>query len=143
MIVVRSLDILLALIFAMLSLLHLYWAAGGRWGHEATVPSSGGNRLFKPSLLGTILVALALLSAMLIMLGHVGVWVAFLPVRVYFWGTWGISVIFFLRAVGEFRYVGFFKRVRDTKFADWDTWLFSPLCLLISIMAGAVGYNEA
>lgn len=140
---VHSLGILLAGIFAVLSLLHLYWAAGGRRGHEATIPTSGGNRLFNPSTLATILVAIALLSAMFVMLGRVGVLGALLPTRIFFYGAWGISVVFFLRAVGEFRYVGFFKRVRDTKFAQWDTWLLSPLCLLISIMAGVVGYNEA
>jgi hypothetical protein len=40
---------------------------------------------------------------------------------------------FLLRAVGEFRLVGLFKRIRGTAFARWDTWLFSPLCLLIAL----------
>jgi hypothetical protein len=141
--VVHSLGLLLAVIFAVLSLLHFYWASGGRWGHEATVPSSGGERLFNPSLTGTIMVAMALLSAMAVILGRIGVWGAFLPAWVFIVGAWGISVIFFLRSVGEFKYVGFFKRVRGTKFAHWDTWLLSPLCLLISVIAGIVGCHEA
>lgn len=55
----------------------------------------------------------------------------------------GIAGIFFLRAVGEFKLVGFFKRASDTPFAYWDTWLFSPLCLVIAIIAFALVYSEA
>jgi hypothetical protein len=33
----------------------------------------------------------------------------------------------------EFRLVGFFKRVRGTAFARWDTAFFSPLCLALSL----------
>jgi hypothetical protein len=34
--------------------------------------------------------------------------------------------------VGEFKYVGFFKRVRGTRFATLDTLVYSPLCLLLA-----------
>jgi hypothetical protein len=40
--------------------------------------------------------------------------------------------------MGEFNYVGFFKKVKDTEFAKWDTKLFSPLCLLISSFGFAI-----
>jgi hypothetical protein len=43
--------------------------------------------------------------------------------------------VFVLRAIGEFRLVGFFKSVRGTPFAHWDTWLYSPLSLLIGLGA--------
>jgi hypothetical protein len=36
-----------------------------------------------------------------------------------------------LRAFGERKLVGFFKRVHGTDFARWDTWCFSPLSFLI------------
>ena len=39
-----------------------------------------------------------------------------------------------LRAVGDFRMVGFWKTVRDTPFARWDTRLFSPLCVAIAAL---------
>ena len=29
--------------------------------------------------------------------------------------------------------VGFFKRVRDTEFAEWDTRLFSPVSFLLGL----------
>lgn len=138
---VYSFGLLLAAIFAVLSLSHLYWAMGGRRGGAAAVPVEGERRLFNPSPLGTAMVALALLLAMLVILGQLGVWGAVIPRPIFYCGAWGISLIFLLRAVGEFRYLGFFKRVRGTPFADRDTWLFSPLCLLISIIAGVVAYH--
>ncbi len=51
---IRILGILLAVIFAVLSFFHLYWAAGGRFGIGAVIPTVGGARLFKPSPLATI-----------------------------------------------------------------------------------------
>lgn len=139
---IRILGILLAVIFAILSLFHLYWAAGGRFGGSAVIPTVGGESLFKPSPLATILVAAALCAAMLVVLGRLKMWGAFVPGWIFYSGTWVISLLFLLRAIGDFRYVGFFKSVTDTNFAYWDTILFSPLCLLIGIVALLISYYE-
>jgi hypothetical protein len=40
-----------------------------------------------------------------------------------------LAALFGARAIGERRYVGFFKRVRGTAFAWWDTRVFSPLSI--------------
>nr|WP_254844256.1 DUF3995 domain-containing protein [Leptospira santarosai] len=45
-----------------------------------------------------------------------------------------LSAMFLFRAIGDFRLVGFFKKIRGTKFAKNDTAFFSPLCLLLSIL---------
>lgn len=139
---IRVAGMLVALTFGALSLLHLYWAAGGRFGGGAVVPTVGGRRTFDPSPFGTILVAIALLVAMLIVLGRLGLLGEAIPRRVFRWGTCGIAVVFLLRAVGDFRLVGFFKRVSDTPFAHWDTWLFSPLCLAVAVVTFALVYSE-
>ena len=55
-------------------------------------------------------------------------------------GCWGVSAALLLRAVGEFRYVGFFKRIRGTAFARMDTLLYSPLALLLGTGAGYIAY---
>lgn len=133
----------LAAVFAALGLLHVYWALGGRAGHGAAVPVAGGARAFNPSPLATALVAAALFVAMLTILGRLGLLGRAVPAWVFRWGACGVAVVFFLRAIGEFRLVGFFKRVNDTQFAYWDTWLFSPLCLLIAVTAFALVYTEA
>lgn len=134
--------ILLAAVFAVLSLFHIYWALGGRFGRGATIPFVGGARTFNPSPLGTALVATALLFAMLTILGRVGLLGKAIPRWVFRWGTGGIALIFFLRAIGEFRLVGFFKQASNSQFAYWDTWLFSPLCLVIALIAFALCYSE-
>ncbi len=53
-------------------------------------------------------------------------------------GVWGLGLVFLLRAVGNLRTFGFFKIVKGTPFADWDTWLYSPLCLLLALLAAGL-----
>lgn len=141
---IRILGILLAIIFAVLSLFHLYWAAGGRFGSGAAIPTGGGGeRLLNPSPFWTILVAAALFAAMLVVLGRLKIWGAFVPGWIFYSGTWVISLLFLLRTIGDFRYVGFFKSITDTNFARWDTVLFSPLCLFIAVAAFLISYYGA
>jgi hypothetical protein len=56
-----------------------------------------------------------------------------LPEWIMKYGSWIIPSIFILRAIGEFKYVGFFKSVRKTDFGKLDTKLFSLLSLIIGI----------
>lgn len=145
---IRILGILLAVIFGVISLFHLYWAAGGTLGKSVAVPTvaasgRGSRRAFEPSAAGTILVACAFLLAIAVVLGQLGFLGDTVPHRIFRWATWAMALVFFLRAIGEFRLVGFFKKVNDTPFAYWDTWLFSPLCLLIAIIAFTLAYTEA
>jgi len=51
-------------------------------------------------------------------------------------GAWLIAAAFALRAIGDFRYVGFFKRVRESRFARLDTFAYSPLCTLLALLIG-------
>ena len=139
---IRVLGILVAVTFGVLSLFHLYWASGGKFGSGATVPTVGETRAFNPSPLGTVLVAAALLLAMLIILGQLGLLGKVIPKWIFRCGTCGIALIFFLRSIGDFKLIGFFKRASDTPFANWDTWLFSPLCLVIAIIAFVLVYCE-
>jgi hypothetical protein len=46
-------------------------------------------------------------------------------------GGWILSAAFIIRTVGDFRWVGYFKRQKGTVFAKWDTVLYNPLCLFI------------
>ncbi|WP_257307270.1 DUF3995 domain-containing protein [Geothrix campi] len=124
---------LLAATLLSLAGLHFYWAAGGEWGKRVTLPEIQGRPAFTPSPTSTVAVALALIGAACVailrgycllgsFLGSLAHWVAV-----------AIGVVFLLRAIGEFRLVGFFKRIRGTAFAKWDTRLFSPLSLFIAL----------
>jgi hypothetical protein len=76
---IRVLGIFLAVIFAILSFFHLYWAMGGRLGGNAAIPTVGGERLLNPSPFGTILIAAALFAAMFVVFGRLKIWGAFVP----------------------------------------------------------------
>ncbi|ADO54564.1 MULTISPECIES: DUF3995 domain-containing protein [Paenibacillus] len=118
-------------ILFVLSGMHLYWVFGGQKGAKAAIPSTGTDLLFKPSKIGTSIVAilLALAAWFVLELGRV------VPIQFfhffYFYGAGLLSCLFILRSIGDFKWVGFFKRKKGTVFAKWDTVLYSPLCFLL------------
>jgi hypothetical protein len=153
---VTWLALLDATVFALLGIVHVYWACGGTWGTAAAFPDqwrkrepAAGKRLrlrmHPPTPRATVAVAFALFSAAAVMLGRVG-WLPFLPWRplwtfpqwIFTLGAWVLSVLFTARAIGDFRTIGLFKSYREGRFAWWDTRLFSPLCLGIGLVAGTV-----
>jgi len=131
----------LAGIFAALSILHVYWAIGGRWGYDVAIPTLDGRNLINPSFMATLTAATVLLLAAIVIIGRIGRGYGAVPDWFYYWASWVIAAVFFVRAVGDFRICGFFKRVRGTRFARWDTQLFSPLCLLIAALSAIVSLS--
>ena len=121
-----------AVLFA-LSLLHVYWAVGGGWGTEVTIPRQDGKPLFEPPPAGTLLVAVLLLSAGLVLLARLGLWGRTLPRWPFVAGTWTLVVVFAARVVGDFKWFGVFKQMSGTAFAWWDTWLYVPVCFLLAV----------
>jgi Protein of unknown function (DUF3995) len=65
-----------------------------------------------------------------------------IPARYLSWLCFALSLGLLARAIGEFRYVGFFKRVRGTRFAQLDTLVYSPLCLLLAAGVAFVASNN-
>jgi hypothetical protein len=123
---------------ALLGLIHIYWAAGGRLGRSVAVPERQGRPLFRPTPISTLGVAGGLFAAAALVLARLGIVGTLVPDRWTFRATWLLTTLFALRAVGDLRYVGLFKRVRGTPFARWDTRLFTPLCLLLALGSGTV-----
>ena len=123
---------ILASLLLLLAILHIYWAAGGSWSKRIAVPEPKGKPAFSPSRISTLAVALALIGAACVAILRGFFLFSSFPGSPAHWASIAIGFVFFLRAIGEFRLVGLFKRVRSTAFATWDTWLFSPLCLLIA-----------
>ena len=130
-----------ALLFT-LGLLHVYWAAGGKWGTDVTIPKQDGTPLFQPPRAGTLLVAILLFSAGLVVLGRLALWGTALPRWVFVAGIWTLVAVFLGRVVGDFKWFGVFKRMRGTAFAWWDTWLFVPLCFLLAVGWLVVALSE-
>lgn len=129
---VSVISILAVCILFCISLLHVYWAFGGRWGKNAVIPEVEGNRAFSPSVSGTLVVALMLGIASIILLfeaNYISLPGKFLIVRV---GAWVCACVFSLRVLGDFKYFGIFKKIRKTKFSKMDTFLYMPLCAFLS-----------
>ncbi|WP_447637604.1 DUF3995 domain-containing protein [Flavobacterium microcysteis] len=128
--------LILFLIFLFISSIHVYWAFGGKWGSNAVLPTKNDNntKVLNPTILSTLIVALGLLSFGLLILVVSGLIVFDIPEWINKYGLWIITSIFTLRAIGDFNYVGFFKKIKHTKFGKNDTKYFSPLCLTIGIL---------
>jgi len=125
----------LGTIFAFLGALHVFWAFGGTWGSAAAIAEIDGRPRFTPSRGATLAVAAALVSAALVVLVRADLILAFVPRWASQWAAGVLGAVFVLRALGDFRLMGFFKSVRGTRFAVRDTWLYSPLCLLLGVGA--------
>ena len=128
------LSIILLTIFTGLGLIHFYWLFGGKWGLEKVIPTKENqtSTLSIPKF-ATLIVALVLILFGLIYLVKSGLINLQIPNLVTKYGYWIIPSIFILRAIGDFKYVGFFKKIKDTEFAKADSKWFVPLCLTIGI----------
>jgi hypothetical protein len=125
----------LSTILLFISIVHIYWGIGGKTGSPTAVPTKKNNvPVIKPGPLSCIVVALTLASFGVYILIKSGIIGIHLPVWISNCGLWMISGIFLLRAVGDFKYVGFFKEIKSTKFGQLDAIYYSPLCLLLSLL---------
>ena len=128
----------LAAVLIALAAIHVLWAVRGATGGSAVPSRTDGTPIFRPTRLASLSVAAALLVAAYLVLARAGMIVSPVPANLIRIGTWMVAAAFALRTVGEFRYVGLFRRVRDTPFATWDAMLFTPLTFAIAVGVGAV-----
>lgn len=138
------LPLVLIFIFTGIALIHVYWGVGGKWGADAVIPSTvDGKKLMAPrafecfavAFAFVVLIGFVVLKAQLVSLLVLPTWL-----RAY--GLVIISLIFLIRAIGEFKYVGFFKKVKSTLFARMDTRFYSPLCAFIALICLLWNYWE-
>jgi hypothetical protein len=130
----------IAAVLAGLAAIHVYWAFGGRRGVSAAIPEVDGAPLFQPGAGITLVVAVLLLAAGFLVLERGGAGVHLLPPTSAEWGTWMVAFVFVGRSIGDFRYVGFFKRTRTTSFARLDTRFYSPLTLALGVGAALIAW---
>lgn len=113
----------------IISLLYLYWGLGGMWLTDKASPVVDGKPLVRMSrmsalgaALGTFFIAAVPVVSMRPLLRTC--------MLVLIMGA------FAYRAVGDFRYFGFFKSTKDSAYSKWDTRVYSPVALLVSVLAG-------
>ena len=130
-----------ATIFILLSFLHIYWALGGNWGMNAVLPTLSENqRRFHPGLYGTFAIGVAMGLFAFISIGNMGIFDAFAGRDIFRYASTAIAIVFLLRAMGDFRYIGFFRKANGTLFAKNDIRYYSPLCVFIALLTLAVAW---
>jgi len=120
--------------FIIIAVLHIFWALGFKFDIRNMVPVVNGEPVFTPGPIGTFIVAVVLF-------GFAGVSLALgfsnkVPVnylKAIKIAGFAIGIILLVRAVGDFKYAGFFKRIKDSNFAKYDYWLYSPFCLISGV----------
>lgn len=132
-----SLPLIVALtIIAFAAAFHLHWAFGGRVGYSVSLPQRPdgapvmAHRIgwWRPGS-GAVVIALLLLGALA--LAAEG-WLALpLPPVLVRTALALTGTAFILRALVPTPWTGFFKRIRTTRWARYDSWLYSPLFLLL------------
>ncbi len=137
---ITLLGLLLAIILFALSGLHLYWAFGGDWGFDQVLPyNEQGKRMLNPGKVDCVAMAIGFCSFAVYYLIRVGLLPIYLSEWLFRNGAWALSAVFALRALGDFKYLGFTKRITNTDFARLDTRYYSTLCALLAIGGVIIG----
>ena len=135
------LSLVLAVIFCVLSLIHLNWARGGTCGIDNALPTNNeGKRILNPRKIDSLIVGLGLLGFSSFYLHISGIVTLPIPDFISKYVKWIIPSIFLLRAIGDFRYVGLFKKIKNTNFGRFDTAYFIPLCIIISLLGYLIAF---
>ncbi len=130
-----------AALFTVIALMHYAWAATGRVPAAVIPTRRDGSPLFQPRRIESAVVATVLLLAALLLLQRGGVGPMLVPKMLRALGSGLVSVVMLMRALGDFAYVGFFKRERSSLFGRMDTRYYSPLVLVLGVIAGLVSYG--
>ncbi len=139
---VSLLSSFLSFVFLFIAGIHIYWGFGGEWGKDAVLPKieTSDRPLFIPGLAATLMVAVVFIIGVFLVQSFVSNITLPIPSSILYYGMIFQGTVFFLRSIGEFRYVGFFKTQKGTLFSYWDDRLFSPLCLTVSLFSFALIY---
>ena len=134
-------------IIAFAAAFHLHWALGGRLGYSVSLPQRRdgtpvmAHRLpwWRPA---AGAVALGLLVLALLLLAYAGHLPLPLPRGLARAALLATGAAFVARALVPNRYVGLFKSLRSTRWARFDTRLYSPLFLLLGLLLVAIALER-
>lgn len=135
--------LLLCIVFFALGVIHLNWVFGGKFGFNASIPTKEtGERVLNPKRRDSAIVAVGLLFFSAFYLAKSSIITIELPDWISTYGSYIIPIIFLLRAIGDFRYIGFFKKIKNTPFGKLDSQFYAPLCLGIGIIGLLIEFIE-
>ncbi len=119
-------------VFFALGALHFYWALGFKWGTYGVVPTHpNGEKFFQTSVDSCLVVGVGLWLMAVIHLANAGSWLNEFPLIIKY-STLAIALIFTMRTIGDFKWVGLFKQITSTPFARNDTRYYVPICVFLS-----------
>ena len=123
-----------SIVFSLLAILHIYWAMGGKQYLADAIPTQlNGEVAMNPSIIITLLVAAVLLFFAGTTFANAGFLDVVIDPKYIHLATLFIGIIFILRAIGDFKFVGITKRIKETRFAVKDNQVYIPLCLTLGI----------
>lgn len=127
---------IVCLLLLAISLLHFYWALGGRKWADVVLPKTAGSNqvAFKAGHWATVIAALVFGMFAIAIAAKTFFPISRIPDSWTNVTVWVIAGAFLLRAVGDFKYVGFGKKIHSTNFAAYDTKIYTPLSLFIGLM---------
>ena len=122
------------IVLFLIALTHYYWVLKpDAEPSSKVIPYIEGVPAFHASKLGTFLVASALLLVTLFVMELGAGIIGLLPTYILKIGGTLLAAVFIVRTIGDFRLVGFTKKIKDSTFAYYDTRYWSPLCALIGL----------
>ncbi|WP_078551779.1 DUF3995 domain-containing protein [Bacillus alkalicellulosilyticus] len=124
------------LLLVLLSGIHVYWTFGGTWGVNGAVPRKVNSDApaFVPRKAETIVVALLLLAGAGLLFVQANYTSVMAQNALTQRGSIIVGIVFILRTIGDFKYMGLFKKVKGSTFATNDTLIYNPLCLFLGII---------
>jgi hypothetical protein len=128
-----------SVVFFLLGALHFYWAVGGKWATDEVVPTKPtGEKLFSTSALSCVIVGSGLWLFAFVHVVNARLIFVNTTLPVIHYATLAMGIVFLVRFVGDFKWVGIFKKVKDTSFGKNDTLYYAPLCLFLSLSSFAL-----
>ena len=125
---------------------HLHWAFGGKIGHSVSLPQRPDNLPVLAHRIGWwrwgaagVALALAMVAALALSASDT----IQLPVPPFITrgGLALVGLAFILRSIVPTPWTGFFKSIRTTRWAKYDTRLYSPLFLILGLSLIAIARN--
>lgn len=132
-----------AAILFFLGAFHFYWAMGGKWATDVVVPTKPtGEKLFNTSVLSCVLVGGGLWLMSFVHVANASLIFVNTTLSIGHYATLAMGVIFLARFIGDFKWVGIFKKVKSTSFAKNDTLYYTPLCLFLSVSSFVLYFGQ-
>ncbi len=130
-----TIALFLVFCFLCIAAIHFYWGLGGKWGLEAALPVKENNeKTMNPGIMACFLVGLVFIFVCVFLLIKVKFIDFSLSVFLNKYGLILLASVFLIRALGDFKYAGFTKKLKNTTFAQYDTKYYSPFCLITGLL---------